>query len=259
MKNRITQLFKRKDKEILSIYFTAGYPNLDNTTTILTHLEQAGVDLVEIGIPYSDPLADGPTIQKSGQIALDNGMTLQILFEQLKNIRETVQIPIVLMGYLNPILQYGVNNFLQQCAVLGVDGIIVPDLPMEYYKQHFEEACHTLNISNIMLISNETSQERIRQIDQCTTGFIYMVSSNSITGANKDLNTQTDYYSRIQQNKLNNPTLIGFNIHNNDTYKLSCQYSSGAIIGSAFVKHITANGIAQNSINNFTNQIKNNN
>lgn len=256
MKNKLTQLFNSKRNNILSIYFTAGYPTINDTTTIINHLDRAGVDLIEIGIPFSDPLADGPTIQASGQQALDNGMTLKLLLDQLKNIRQSTQIPIVLMGYLNTILSYGIEAFYNECAKIGIDGIILPDLPLDYYQSKFETLSKKHNISNIMLISNETPAERIYTIDKNTIGFVYMVSSNSITGTNKDLNTQTDYYQRIKDMQLTNPILIGFGIHDHTTYELTCQYSSGAIIGTAFIKHINENGISQESISSFVEGIR---
>ncbi|WP_010251577.1 tryptophan synthase subunit alpha [Myroides injenensis] len=256
MKNKLTQLFNSKKNNILSIYFTASYPTINDTTTIINHLDKAGVDLIEIGIPFSDPLADGPIIQASCQQALDNGMTLKLLLNQLKDIRQSTQIPIVLMGYLNTVLAYGIEAFYNECAKIGIDGVILPDLPLDYYQSKFEALSKKHNISNIMLISNETPAERISTIDKNTNGFLYMVSSNSITGANKDLNTQTDYYQRIKDMQLTNPLLIGFGIYDHTTYELTCQYSSGAIIGTAFIKHINENGISQESISNFVNGIR---
>ncbi len=256
MKNRITTTFQQKDKNILSIFFTAGYPNLNDTLTIVENLEKAGADMIEIGIPFSDPLADGPVIQESSEKALKNGMSLTILFDQLKELRKNTSIPIVLMGYLNPILQYGEDNFVKKCAEVGVDGFIIPDLPLDYYKKQLKAYCDQYNILNIMLINNETTEERIRMIDQETNGFIYMVSSNSITGANKSLDLQTDYFKRVQNLQLTNPRLVGFGIHNATTFQTVCKYSHGAIIGSAFVKHIEQKGISLPSIQEFINSLK---
>lgn len=256
MKNRITTTFQQKDGNILSIFFTAGYPDLNDTLTIVENLEKAGVDLIEIGIPFSDPLADGPVIQESSEKALKNGMSLAILFEQLKELRKNISIPIVLMGYLNPIIQYGEQNFIKKCAEVGIDGFIIPDLPLDYYKQHIKAYCEQYNILNIMLINNETTEERIKMIDQETNGFIYMVSSNSITGANKSLDIQTDYFERVQNLQLTNPRLVGFGIHNAVTFQTVCNYSHGAIVGSAFVKHIAQKGIALPAIQEFINSLK---
>lgn len=256
MKNRITTTFQQKNKNILSIFFTAGYPNLNDTLSIVENLEKAGVDMIEIGIPFSDPLADGPVIQESSEKALKNGMSLTLLFDQLTTLRKNTTIPIVLMGYLNPILQYGEENFVKKCAEVGIDGFIIPDLPLDYYKQHLKAYCQQYGILNIMLINNETAEERIKMIDQETDGFIYMVSSNSITGANKNLEKQTDYFQRIQNLQLTNPRLVGFGIHNAATFQTVCEYSQGAIVGSAFVKHIEYNGISLPAIQEFVNSLK---
>ncbi|MDM1347202.1 tryptophan synthase subunit alpha [Myroides marinus] len=256
MNNRINTLFSKKKSNILSIYFTAGYPALDDTMTILKNLDTAGVDLVEIGMPFSDPLADGPVIQHSSEQALLNGITIARLFDQLKEMRQHITMPIVLMGYLNPVMRYGVEAFLAKCAEVGVDGIILPDLPMDYYLSHFKTHCEYYNISNIMLISNDTSVERVRQIDEQTNGFIYLVSSNGTTGSNKSLESQQDYYRHIRSLELNNPALIGFGVRDKQTYELTNQYSSGAIIGTAFMKHINEHGIDTDSIQNFVKGIR---
>lgn len=256
MNNRIKTLFETKTDKLLSIYFTAGYPNVNDTLKIIEALDECKVDLIEIGFPYSDPLADGPVIQESSGKAIENGMSLTLLFEQLVNLRNFTQIPIILMGYLNPVLQYGEENFIKKCNEVGVDGIIIPDMPLYYYQTQVKNICEENNISNILLITPETSEERIKEIDANSNGFIYLVSSNSITGKNTTLNSQTDYFQKVQEMKLKNPCLIGFGVHDKNTFDTVCQYSRGAIIGSAFIKHITKKGISKEKIQEFVNVIK---
>ena len=214
--NRINQLFEQKKKNVLSIYFTAGYPNLSSTLDIAEALEKAGADFLEIGIPYSDPLADGPVIQNSSLKSIDNGMTLPVLFEQLKDLRKRVSIPVLLMGYVNPILQYGVENFCASCKAVGVDGVIAPDLPMYEYEEMYRECFESNNLSNVFLITPQTSEERIQKIDGLTNGFIYLLSSSSTTGKNLALSDVTeDYFARLKSLNLKNPTMIGFGISDN--------------------------------------------
>lgn len=237
MKNRINQLFESKKENILSVYFTAGFPNLNNTVEIIQQLEKNGVDLIEIGMPFSDPTADGPTIQHTSEIALKNGMSLELLFEQLKNIRQTVKIPLILMGYINPVYQFGVDRFCHKCAEVGIDGTILPDLPLDEFEQEYKPVFAKSNLHNILLITPQTSASRIRKIDEASSGFIYMVSSSSTTGAGKKVEDfQKDYFERIQQMNLRNPRLIGFGISDNATFANACKYAGGAIVGSAFVK-----------------------
>lgn len=256
MKNRINTLFETKKENILSLYFTAGYPNLDDTLTILKALEESDVDLIEIGIPYSDPLADGPVIQESGGQAIENGMTLKLLFEQLESLRTFTQKPIILMGYLNVVLQFGEKEFIEKCAQVGIDGMILPDMPLHYFQTNFKELCEKNSVSNILLVTPETSNERIQEIDLNSSGFIYLVSSNSITGSTNAMTFQTDYYKRIQDIKLNNPHLIGFGVHDKKSFETVCEFSSGAIIGSAFIKHLKENGVTKNAIENFVQEFK---
>ena len=256
MHNRVTQLFEKKKANILSIFFTAGYPQIQDTTTIIKGLDAAGVDLIEIGVPFSDPLADGPVIQHSSEQSLQHGMTLALLFEQLKDIRQHTQIPIVLMGYLNPVLQYGIENYLNTLAQIGIDGYIIPDLPLDYYESHFKTSSLEKQLSAIMLITNQTSPERLRQLDEASSGFLYMVSSNSITGQNKSLTQQEAYYAKTREMNLKNPTLLGFNIHNHETFETACTYCAGAIIGTAFLQHITKAGISTASIEHFIQTIR---
>ena len=237
MKNRINQLFETKKGNILSIYFTAGFPNLNGTIKIIRELEKNNVDLIEIGIPFSDPTADGPTIQHSSEVALKNGMSVKLLFEQLKEIRNSVKIPLILMGYFNPVLQFGVENFCEKCNETGIDGTILPDLPPDEFEMHYKEIFTKNNLHNILLITPQTSEKRIRQIDDASGGFIYMVSSSSTTGAGKKVEDfHPDYFGRVQQMNLKNPRLIGFGISDNATFTNACKYANGAIIGSAFVK-----------------------
>ena len=241
--NRINKLFQEK-KNILSIYYTAGYPSLGDTVTIAEELERSGADLLEIGFPYSDPVADGPVIQASSKTALDGGMTLKLLFEQLKDLRKTVQIPVLLMGYVNPMLQYGVENFCKSCAEVGVDGCIVPDLPMTEYEEFYSEVFKENGLTNIFLVTPQTSTERIRKIDGLSNGFIYLLSSSATTGQNLQVSENTEaYFSRIAEMKLNNPTMIGFGISSKETFDKACQYANGAIIGSAFVKNLKSDNV----------------
>lgn len=235
--NRLNELFKSKKEPILSIYYTAGYPNLGSTVDIAEALEKGGADFLEIGFPYSDPVADGPVIQGSSQVALDNGMSLPILFEQLKELRKRVSIPVLLMGYVNPMLQYGVANFCSKAAEVGIDGVIVPDLPMYEYENLYKNCFLDNNLSNIFLVTPQTSDERIRKIDELSNGFIYLLSSSSTTG--KDLQVTNDanaYFARIRDMKLQNPTMIGFGISDQKSFDKASEYARGAIVGSAFVK-----------------------
>lgn len=253
--NRINKLFQEK-KNILSIYYTAGYPNLGDTVAIAEELERSGADLLEIGFPYSDPVADGPIIQASSKTALDGGMTLKLLFEQLKDLRKTVSIPVLLMGYVNPMLQYGVENFCKSCAEVGVDGCIVPDLPMIEYEELYSGVFKENGLTNIFLVTPQTSTERIRKIDGLSNGFIYLLSSSATTGQNLQVSENTEaYFSRIAEMKLNNPTMIGFGISSKETFDKACQYANGAIIGSAFVKNLKSDNVTD-SVKDFMKTFK---
>ena len=234
--NRINQLFEQKKHDILSIYFCAGCPTPDNTADVIRTLEAQGVDMIEIGIPFSDPMADGPVIQDAATRALRGGMTLRRLFAQLEGIRHNVRIPLILMGYLNPIMQYGFENFCQSCQACGIDGMIIPDLPFKDYMEEYRPIAERYDLRIIMLITPETSEERIREIDRHTEGFIYMVSSAAITGAQRDFNEQKQaYFRRIEAMNLRNPRMIGFGISNRQTFEAACSNASGAIVGSRFV------------------------
>lgn len=237
--NRLKQLFENKKDPILSIYYTAGYPDLNNTVDIAEALEKAGVDFLEIGFPYSDPVADGPVIQNSSEKALKNGMTLNVLFDQLKDLRKRVSIPILLMGYVNPLLQYGVDNFCRSASEAGIDGVIVPDLPMYEYEELYRGIFEKYGLSNIFLITPQTSEDRIRKIDSLTSGFIYMVSSAATTGKNLSLSDNTEaYFGRVKAMNLKNPLIIGFGISDKPSFQKAAKYASGAIVGSAFVKFL---------------------
>ncbi len=252
--NRINSKLQ-ENKKLLSIYFTAGYPKLNDTTSVLKALESSGVDMVEIGLPFSDPLADGPTIQASSTQALRNGMNSTLLFEQLKDIRYTVNIPLVIMGYFNPILQFGVEAFCKQCKAVGIDGLIIPDLPVDVYNEKYKSTFEQYDLINIFLITPQTPVSRIKFIDSISKGFIYMVSSASVTGGkNEFTTTQTDYFKRVANMNLNSPLIVGFGISNNHTFSQATQHTKGAIIGSAFIKQITKKGI--NTVNDFVKQIR---
>lgn len=256
--NRIEKLFKNKNRNILSIYFTAGFPGLNDTAGIINQLQNSGVDLIEIGIPFSDPLSDGPTIQHSNEVALKNGMTVKFLFDQLIDIRKSITIPLVLMSYFNPVLQYGVENFCKKASKLGVDGVIIPDLPLQNYLDEYKSIFEKNNLFNILLITPQTSESRIRFIDDNSNGFIYMVSSSSITGANSEINiNQKKYFEKIKEMNLKNPTLIGFGISDKNTFNEACEFGNGAIIGSSFIRAIQKNGELPTSIFNYINDIKN--
>jgi len=241
--NRIDLKFK-EDKKLLSIYFSAGFPNLEDTVPILKNLQASGADMVEIGLPFSDPLADGPTIQESSTKALQNGMTTQKLFDQLQGIREHIDIPLVLMGYFNPMMQYGIQKFCEQCEAIGIDGLIIPDLPVDVYHEEYKSLFEKHGLYNMFLITPQTSDERIRYIDDVSNGFIYMVSSAAVTGAQSSFGaTQADYFKRVANMNLKTETIVGFGISNADTYQTATAHSRGAIIGSAFIKFLEKEGV----------------
>jgi tryptophan synthase alpha chain len=236
--NRIEKMFSEKNKNILNVYCTAGYPHLESTKDVLHALQKHGADMVEIGMPYSDPLADGPVIQQSSMTALQNGMTITKLFEQLKDCRKSFHLPLVLMGYLNPVMQYGIEKFCRQAKEVGVDGIIIPDLPIYEFEHEFGKYFRDNALDFIFLVTPETGEDRIRKIDELGTGFIYAVSSSSTTGKNKNIGDQQDYFARLQKMKLTNPVLVGFGIRDKQTFDAACKYSNGAIIGSAYITEL---------------------
>lgn len=258
MLNRITKLFSEKNSNILSIYFTAGYPALHQTVDMMHALQEAGADMLEIGMPFSDPLADGPIIQESSVKAIKNGMSIPILFEQLHNIRAKIHIPLVLMGYINPVLQYGIENFAKKAAEIGIDGVIIPDLPLKEYLDEYKNTFDSFHLKNIFLITPQTSVERIKLIDSHTDGFIYMVSSASTTGTKEGTaHTQFEYFDRINQMGLRNPRLIGFGIKDKNSFQTACKYAQGAIIGSAFIKAVNNAHTAIADTKQFVNSILN--
>jgi tryptophan synthase alpha chain len=250
--NRLTALFEKKKSHVLTIYFTAGFPQLHDTCLILEALSQSGADIIEIGMPFSDPIADGETIQISSQKALENGMSIKLLFEQIRDIRQKTDTPILLMGYLNPVMQYGIDKFAQDAAQIGIDGFILPDLPLSEYLEIHKSRWDALNLSNVFLITPQTSEERIRLIDKHSQGFIYVVSSSSTTGKTEGISqTQEMYFQRLQAMQLQNPCLIGFGIADKASFQKACQYANGAIIGSAFIKAIAQTQALEESVKNF--------
>ncbi|MEO5893050.1 MAG: tryptophan synthase subunit alpha [Ferruginibacter sp.] len=253
--NRIDQLFKEKHHQVLNVYCTAGYPHLHSMKDVLVSLEKHGADIVEIGMPYSDPLADGPIIQHSNMIALDNGMSIPVLFEQLKNIRNDVKLPIILMGYMNPILQYGLEKFCEAAESVGVDGIILPDLPMYEFETEYRQLFEKHGLRFVFLVTPETSEERIKKIDDLSSGFLYAVSSSSTTGNNKAITGQEEYFKKLQAMNLKNPVLVGFGIKDRPTFQSACQYTNGAIIGSAFIKALENSGDIDHSTKEFLNKV----
>lgn len=260
MKNRITELFRHKQQDILSVFLTAGYPDLNDTLPLIELLAAAGVDMIEIGIPFSDPVADGPTIQASNQHALNNGITLEKIFAQLQKVRDNVDIPLLMMGYLNPVMQYGMERFCKDAAAIGIDGFILPDLPMEEYLEEYQPMFRTYNLSNIFLITPQTSEQRIRKIDQETEGFIYVVSMDSTTGNTGGFGeVQHAYFQRIAAMSLKNPTMVGFGISDNRTFREATRKNQGAIIGSAFIKALKGNGSLEEKVNTFVRSIRSGN
>ncbi len=235
--NRIDQAFEDKKDHLLNVYYTAGFPSLNDTLRIAGDLEESGADIIELGMPYSDPIADGPTIQDSSNRALENGMNIDLLFSQLETLRPLVTIPVILMGYLNPVMQFGIDKFCQRCNDVGIDGLIIPDLPMKDYLEVYKEIFQAYGIYNIFLITPQTADDRIRTIDENTDGFIYEVASSSITGAKNEITeSQITYFSRIRNMELSSRLMIGFGISNHETFVKACDYADGAIIGSAFIR-----------------------
>lgn len=251
---QLNQVFKQK-KKLLSIYFTAGFPEINDTIPIVMELEQNGVDFIEIGLPFSDPLADGPTIQKSSEQALKNGMSSKILFQQLEELKGKVSIPLIIMGYFNPILQFGIEKFCEKCRQTGIQGLIIPDLPVEEYQEHYRNIFKKHGLGLIFLITPQTSEERIRYIDSVSENFIYLVSSAGVTGNTAVFGAgQKEYFKRISEMKLKSPLIAGFGIHDSESFRNATAFTHGAIIGSAFIKHLSKNGTAE--IKSFITSIK---
>ncbi|TND09157.1 MAG: tryptophan synthase, alpha subunit [Bacteroidetes bacterium] len=257
MKNRIDLLFEKKHAEILSVYFTAGFPERDDTLPLLELLEAGGADMVEIGIPFSDPLADGPVIQQSSSAALKNGMSMRLLFSQLRDVRKKISMPLILMGYLNPVLQFGMENFCRSCRESGIDGVILPDLPPDMFEEEYKEMFAEYGLHIIFLITPQTSEERVRRIDDLSGGFVYLVSDSATTGSRNSFSEkQQIYFERIRAMKLRNPSLIGFGIHNRETFTRACGFASGAIVGSAFIRSLAENKDIMQAVQSFVQSVK---
>jgi tryptophan synthase alpha chain len=234
--NRIEELFKRKKNRILNVYCTAGYPELNSTKDVMRALQDSGVDMIELGMPYSDPLADGPVIQASSTRAIQNGMTINKLFADLENFRRDVHLPVVLMGYMNPVLQFGFENFCKYAAEAGVDGLILPDLPIYEFETEYGEIIKKYGLDFIFLVTPETSEDRIKKLDELSTGFLYAVSSSSTTGKQIGMESQSGYFKKLQSMQLKNPVLVGFGVKDKQTFNTACEYTNGAIIGTAYIK-----------------------
>lgn len=239
--NRISELFNRKKSRILNIYCTAGFPELNSTVEVMKALQENGADMIELGMPYSDPLADGPVIQASSSKAIQNGMTINKLFSDLSDFRKDIHLPVILMGYMNPALQYGFEKFCAKAAELGIDGLILPDLPMYEFETEYGSVIRKYGLKCIFLVTPETSEERVRMLDKLSTGFLYAVSSSSTTGNEKSMEQQMGYFRKLQEMKLTNPVLIGFGIKDSETFNAACRYSNGAIIGTAYIKALEQN------------------
>lgn len=248
---RIKALFNQKQHNVLNVYCTAGFPKLDSTIPVMQSLQSNGADLIELGMPYSDPLADGEVIQQSGAVALQNGMTIAILFQQLKNMRTVIQVPVLLMGYMNPVMQYGFENFCAKAAEVGIDGLILPDLPMYEYENEYKPVLDKYNLNLVFLVTPETQDERVRNIDKMSSGFLYAVSSSSTTGSNKSISGQEEYFKKLQAMQLHNPILVGFGIKDKSTFAAACQYTNGAIIGSAYIKALSNGADIETATKNF--------
>jgi len=236
--SRIKNLFEKKSSRVLNVYCTAGYPELESTISVMKSLQSAGADLIELGMPYSDPLADGPVIQQSSAVALANGMTIETLFAQLKNFRQDIQIPVILMGYLNPVLQYGFEKFCANAAEAGIDGLILPDLPEYEFETLYGPVIKKYGLDFIFLVTPETTEERVKKLDGLSTGFLYAVSSSSTTGSDKQMQSVETYLERLQSYGLKNPVLVGFGIKDKASFDAACAYANGAIIGSAYIRSL---------------------
>ena len=254
--SRIGELFKRKQHNVLNVYCTAGYPRLDSTVEVMKALQENGADLIELGMPYSDPLADGPVIQASSAVALANGMTITKLFTQLKDFRKEIRVPVVLMGYLNPVLQYGFERFCTDAAAVGIDGLIIPDIPVYEFETEYKSIVDRCNLDFIFLVTPETPEERIRKIDALSSGFLYAVSSSSITGSDKDFRAVEDYLQRLKNMKLTNPVLVGFGIKDKTTFEAASKYTAGAIIGSAYIKALQRSGDVKKETKEFLEAVR---
>lgn len=256
MNNKLTELFQQKNRELLNVYCTAGYPAKDSTVKVLSALQKNGVDIIEVGMPYSDPIADGPVIQQSNMQALENGMTIELLFTQLNEAKATIDVPIILMGYLNPVLQYGIEKFCKAAAEAGISGLILPDLPMHEYEEMYSAIFKQYNLSFIFLVTPQTSAERIKKADKLSTGFLYAVSSSATTGTSGNIEDKKAYFERIAAMKLKNPLMIGFGINDKSSYENACMYARGGIIGSAYIKALGISGDVEDATKTFLETIR---
>ena len=254
--NRLNELFQKKKKEIINVYCTAGFPEKDSTLEVMRALQEAGADIIELGIPYSDPLADGPVIQASSSRALRNGMSIPLLLQQLKDFRREISIPVVLMGYLNPVLQYGFEKFCRDAAEVGIDALILPDLPMYEFEKEYRAVVERYGLQFIFLVTPETPAERIKKLDALSSGFIYAVSSSSTTGGNQDFSSAETYLKRLKELQLKNPFLVGFGIRDRKSFETACRYAPGAIIGTAYIQAIEQAGDIRSATTTFLNKIK---
>lgn len=254
---RIEELFARKSSGVLNVYFTAGYPALDSTVPIMEGIQSGGADLIEIGMPYSDPLADGPVIQESSGVALNNGMSIDFLFQQLSEFRKSIHIPVVLMGYMNPVLQYGFERFCQNAAAIGIDGLILPDLPVYEFENQYGAILKKYNLDFIFLVTPETPDSRVKQLDELSSGFLYAVSSSSTTGKEKDFAQVIKYLNRLKSYNLKNPFLVGFGINDKQTFEIVKPHANGAIIGSAFIKSLSGSENAGVTASTFVKSVLN--
>ncbi len=255
--SRIKELFERKQNNVLNVYCTAGYPELNSTTEVMNALQANGADLIELGMPYSDPLADGPVIQHSSTIALNNGMTIQELFNQLKDCRKDISVPVVLMGYMNPVLQYGFEQFCKDAAAVGVDGLILPDLPEYEFETEFGAIIKQYGLDFIFLVTPETSDERIKKLDSLSSGFLYAVSSSSTTGSDKNMTDVDAYLQKLKNMQLKNPVLVGFGIKDKQTFDAACTHANGAIIGTAFIKALDDTTDVESTVKKFLDGVLN--
>lgn len=256
MNNKLTELFQQKNSDLLNVYCTAGYPAKDSTIKVLSALQKNGVDMIEVGMPYSDPIADGPVIQQSNMQALENGMTIELLFTQLEEAKATIDTPIILMGYLNPVLQFGIEKFCKAAAEAGISGIILPDLPMHEYEEVYSAVFKKYNLSFIFLITPQTSAERIKKADKLSTGFLYAVSSSATTGTVGNAEDKKAYFERISAMKLKNPLMIGFGINDRSSYEAACTFARGAIIGTAYIKALGSHDTIEYSTEAFLQTIR---
>lgn len=255
--SRIKELFDRKKQRVLNVYCTAGFPELNSTLTIMQALQENGADLIELGMPYSDPLADGEVIQLSSSKAIQNGMKMKVLFEQLKQMRDTVSVPVILMGYMNPVLQYGFEKFCAEAAACGVDGLILPDLPEYEFEKEYGAIIRKYGLDFIFLVTPETSPERIQKLDTLSSGFLYAVSSSSTTGSNKNMTDVSGFLKQLNSYSLQNPVLVGFGIKDKQTFDAACAHANGAIIGTAYIKALNGATDVREATRAFLNDVLN--